>query len=388
MLQPSPSTKITSLVACLVAQVAVGSYLARAADGAEPPAGVKWHGTTGAFHRQLSASVGLTWRANPIRNAVFGLARSQRIAMFLDRRVDPNRQIDFSVQGVTLEDALHQFATANDLSVSYVGTVVYLGPPSVADRLAALVETRNNQLALWPSDMRRRLNRRRPWSWPMLAEPRHLLEQLSQDSGIQIQGIDQLPHDLWPAADLPPMTFAQRLTLVLAGFDRTFEFLSDKRCVRIVPFPEEVTLRRTYRIPREASTVIAELSQLFPAARVDIKDSGLVVEGRLDDLDRISRFLLSQPTRKPAPVEKDRRFTLRVVNKSAEALLNRLSSDLSLSVDVDRSASQTVKETISVEVTNATLDELLSAALRPLGLNHELRGTQLTIYRRAIGSGN
>ena len=335
MLQPSTSAKLTSFLACLVTQTVVGAGLAHADDGTEPTAAVAWHATAAGFQRQLSARVGLTWRENPIGNAVAGLARSQQVAMFLDRRVDPNRKIDFSVQDVSLRDALLELANAHGLGVSYVGTVVYLGPPWVTGRLATLIAIRNQQLVSWPVETRRRLSRRQVWRWPRLAEPRKLIEQLAQDAGIEIQGIDQLPHDLWPAADLPPLTFTQRLTLVLAGFDRTFEFLPNQTRVRIVPIPNEIK----------------------------------------SDLSR-------QPASIDAPDGKEKRFTLRIVNQPAEALLDRLVTELSLSLDVDPSASRHVKERITLHVTNVTLDELLSAALQPLGLSHELRGLRLTIGQR------
>jgi hypothetical protein len=132
-------------------------------------------------------------------------------------------------------------------------------------------------------------------------------------------------------------------------------------------------------VPQDVSKVISELSQIFPAARFQIDDSRLVVEGRLDDLEKIGRRLFDEPTATTAAEKPEKRFTLRVVNTSAEALLDRLAADLSLAVQIDAPALPRVKERISLQVTDATLDELLTAALAPLGLTYERRGSHLMI---------
>ena len=49
------------------------------------------------------------------------------------------------------------------------------------------------------------------------------LAQLGQRSGVEITGLEQVPHDLWAAADLPPISLVARLTLIAVQFDLTFK---------------------------------------------------------------------------------------------------------------------------------------------------------------------
>ena len=51
-------------------------------------------------------------------------------------------------------------------------------------------------------------------AWDELAEPRTLLAALARENGLEIEGLDRVPHDLWPAADWPPMSLVDRLTLI------------------------------------------------------------------------------------------------------------------------------------------------------------------------------
>ena len=80
------------------------------AAGASDPAGPTTWNTGPRFQQQLQTTVGVSWRRNPMRAALARLAQSQRVAIFLDRRVDPDQPISFSVRDVPLETALEQLA--------------------------------------------------------------------------------------------------------------------------------------------------------------------------------------------------------------------------------------------------------------------------------------
>ena len=63
------------------------------------------------------------------------LSRAQRVAVLIDRRVDPNQKLDLQLSGVPMDAALQQIADRCGLGVSRLGAVVYLGPPPAADHL-------------------------------------------------------------------------------------------------------------------------------------------------------------------------------------------------------------------------------------------------------------
>ena len=44
---------------------------------------------------------------------------------------------------------------------------------------------------------------------------------------------ERIPHDLWPAGNLPELSLAEQLTVLLIGFDLTFELRPEDRRLRL-----------------------------------------------------------------------------------------------------------------------------------------------------------
>lgn len=352
---------------------------------APPSAQPAWRTGT-RFHRQLQVPVGLMWRNTPLQTALDHLANSQRIAIFLDRRVDPSQTIDLAVHQVPLEKAVAQLAAKLDVGVTYIGPVIYLGPVEVAGKLATLVEALHDKIERQPPAVRKVWQRPSPWHWPDLAQPRELLEALGRQSGIEITGMDQVPHDLWRATHLPPLTLAERLVLVAAGFNLTVEMSADGRSARLVPIPDRVAIGRRYEVSGQASQVLASVSARFPSCRIEADGSSLFVEGTFEQLQLIGAYLNRQPSRASGNHQAGERYSLRVVNETADALLQSLASRFSLTIDVDPDAARQLAQKVTVQLTDASLAELFDAALGPLGLSHEIRGRVVHVRQCHVDS--
>ncbi len=132
---------------------------------------VKWHTGT-AFQRALRHTVGLTWSETPLRPALMQLARVQRVAIFLDRRVDPDQLVEFRTGEAPLEEVLQRLATSLDVGSTQLGSVVYIGPPETAAVLAATAERRRTEVKGLSSATRTRYLAMAAMQWEMLAEPR------------------------------------------------------------------------------------------------------------------------------------------------------------------------------------------------------------------------
>ena len=51
-----------------------------------------------------------------------------------------------------------------------------------------------------------------------------IIRTFTAPAGIEIASLSSVPYDVWRAADLPPLTMAERLTLALAGFELSFRW--------------------------------------------------------------------------------------------------------------------------------------------------------------------
>jgi hypothetical protein len=343
---------------------------------------VSWK-TGPEFNRQLESLVGVSWTNSPLRDALHILSRHQHVAIYLDRRIDPDQRIDFSTQDVSLDTALHMLASQLRIGVCYFGPVVYFGPPEATDKLPTLAVLKSEELSNLPSEIRRGLARVETWQWDDLATPRDLIEQLAAASNVNVEGLDQIPHDLWPATQLPPLSWLDRLNLVLAGFDLTYEFSSDGTSLKLVNSPRVVALRRTYSVAGDSTQIANRLSAAVPAATVQAVGAQIDVVGSWKDHQSIQRILRGQPVRRPQPQSGLARYTLTVQNQPVGGIIRALADKLELTAKYDPRTTTKLNERVSFQVKDVTTEQLLDAVLSPAGLSFKLQGRTLEIVPAA-----
>lgn len=321
------------------------------------------------FQKQLQAQVGLTWQSRGIREGLETLARSQRVAIFLDRRVDPERSVTFSCEDTSLEDAIRGIAGKAKLGVGFVGPVVYVGPPLTCARIATLAEVRNEQVKALPLAAHNRLLKKNISVWPDLVEPRLILARMATTAGIEIPNVQAVPHDLWRSNDLPNLTFAEQATLVTAGFDMAFRWHKNAKQVFLTRFPPAVTLERAYSSAKPEAFA-DEIEKLLPQAFVEVVDGRVVVRTMLEDHWTIERTRGKRGVpEKGAANRKDKRYTLTVKNEPAGVLLKLFATKLKLELVVHKDVPRAkLDKRISLSVNEVTDVDLFKATARAAGL--------------------
>ena len=369
-----------------VALAIVASMEAKA-QTSEATSAMEWR-IGAAREMQLRSEIGINWDENPMRRAVRTLSQRQQVAILLDRRIDPDREIKFSVDGVSLETALRTLAAQQRMGLCHVGPVVYFGPPETTVKLATIAAMRRQEVGNLPRDARLRLAKTYPTDWSDLATPRELVRSLSEEYAIEIVGSDRVPHDLWPTASLPPLGFADRLTLILAGFDVTFEFNDSGSAVRLVPMPLRPVMEKRYSTGTRSATLALKLREAFPEAEIEVEGGSLLVGATFEQQQQIDRAIKGLPVRRPAtPPPRNRsepnpnqRYDLTIQGREVGSLMRSLAGQLSVEMTIAPTvAPEDLKKVVSFSVTKATLDELFRAALDPPGLSYRLDGNRLTI---------
>jgi hypothetical protein len=331
------------------------------------------------FQQRLDSVTGITWSENPIREGIAGLSRAQRIGIWLDRRIDPGYRPEFASHGTTLDVLLRRLAAKLNGGVGYLESVVYLGPTATARKLPTLVALRMDEAKALPESVRSRFLQTRVTRWDMLAEPRAIIDQLATASRISVLGADQVPHDLWPAIELPPLTLVERLSLVLSGFDLTFEIAPDGSAVRILPMPEQAVLIRTYAVRGNVDQIVAKLAGSFPEAGVRRAGAEIQVAGSYEDHRAIERVLRGEKVQRTAVAGADTRYSLRFENQPVGGLVTSLSRQLELELVVDPRVNSLLLQRIKFQVSEVTLEELLTKALRDTGIQYQLQGKKLLL---------
>lgn len=355
-----------------------------------------------ALRDQLATPIGVNWVDNPVRQGLANLSRSQQVAIFLDRRVDPGRRVTLACEETPLEEVLRRIADELELGQCIVDSVVYIGPKATAERLPTLSMVKKDQARKLPPAMVKRLAERKPFAWEMLAAPRELIEKLAGEISAQSPDLAFFPHDLWPASEWPAMSAIDRLTLLLAGFDLTFDLTLDENAaarqsglvLRLAPMPAEVLARREHRAIGDGQRTLERLRELFPEAQIRLQQGKLEVLASAEDHEAIDRALRGEspsgrPTartsgRPPAAsaAGAEKRYTLKTPAQPVGGLAKALGKQLGLEVTLDRSAESRLATPVAIEVREATLEELLDALVAPAGLAYELDGRTLVIKAR------
>ncbi len=339
------------------------------------------------LEHQLDAPAGISLEGSPLRDSLRRLSEAQRVAVFLDRRIDPGQTIELASGQQPLREILSQVAERIGAGAVRIGPVVYLAPGPLAEAIATTAALREQQVAeSLTAEVRNRWRQTHAWNWPRLSTPRGLLQELAEEGRFRLEGLERIPHDLWPAAELPPMTLSDRLSLLLAGFRLTFEVSPDGRVVSLVPLPEEPRLRASYPLPGAARGLAAKLRRQLPEARLQQSGDQLTLEGTWSQHDRLRRLLREQSG--PRSSEPPRQtWQLRVKNETVGVVARKISEQLGRRLETERGIEELLRQRVSFEVEQATLDQLLHAVFDPVGLEFDLNQERLRIFRGNRGTG-
>ena len=297
------------------------------------------------LQQRLERKVSVTWRGQELATALTRLSRSGEIDLWLDRRVDRQQAIALDVVEVPLEAALRDICRDRALGMANLTNLVYIGPLKTANRLATLVEDARSSAKRLSPALRKRWVQPKPVTWSRLSEPRQLVRRWLSEANLGIEGEEQIPHDLWPEKELPPLALIDRLVLVLAGFDLTCRISADgKRC---------------------------EIVRLAP---LDIASSTAPVQPSVS----------KQPTDKQPSRKKTRQvYTLRLKDKPLGLVLNHFAKQMQLEFVWPAGATEEDrKQLVSCDVSKADFDELLTAILSGTSLQYRIQGDRVYLEAR------
>lgn len=180
------------------------------------------------------------------------------------------------------------------------------------------------------------------------------------------------------------------MTLVLAGFDLTFDVADGASQIRIVPMPSRVVLERSYSLPTGGASRIRQLQMAYPRAQIQRMGNRVHVRGTADDHAGIQRQLRGEAS--PRGVEMGRgtgrrvagggaeqtRYTLRATN-SIGAILRAVAQRSELTLEVAPALAERLDDRVTIDVEEATLEELLERLVGERGWVYQVRPPRLRI---------
>jgi hypothetical protein len=285
---------------------------------------------------------------------------------------------------------LQRIASERQIGLSWLGPLAYFGPEEAAGRLRTLAALRAAEVRKLSRRKQAAVTAERAWQWNELATPRELLAELAEEAQVTIDGPDLVPHDLWPAADLPPLSWTDRLTFLLNEFDLAFEFSDDGRSIRLTAIDGPVAVKRGYPSGRDAARIAERFRRAVPEADVEVAGGKVFVTGRIEDHERLAELGkpgAEQPTTAKTSSGVARRgkqvYSLAVEEQPLKAVLEALRDRAGFELRIDREALEqaglTLDRRVTFSVTEVSLDDLLKAALGPAGLAFRREGKAVII---------
>lgn len=341
----------------------------------------KW--STGVeFETAWENPLSLTWEGNPLRPAISRLARQSRVAILLDRRLDPEQRLTLTIANEPLSLALQRIAAKVNAGVCRVGPVAYIGPNYLTDRLATVASLRRADIERLNPTRRSGLLSPKTLQWEELAEPRALVTALANEARFEPTELTKnVPHDLWPANRLPALAWADRLSLVLAGFDLTFELDEANNALRFVPLPASPLAVKTLSVRGSPTKVAAELAAKFPQVETRVVGAKLAVRGRWEDLEIVERLLRGERVERATVVPGPSNFSLEVAEQPAGVVVRHIAKQLMYTLDVAPGAEELLEKRVSFQADRLTLADLLRTVLRGTGLKAEIEGQRIRVLK-------
>ncbi len=366
------------IVGMLLSGLLLGAGLSRAAEPARPP--VIWK-LNQDFTTTLQSPGSGTWKKISLKTILADLSRVHRIFLLLDRRIDPDQQLDYTAPNGSLEVTLRGIAAHLKLGLAIGNGWVYFGPPEAAAKLRTLIMLREAEAtAQLPKTLQAAWSRRGSLTWKQPLTPRELAEtQLGSLS--KFSNPEAIVNDLWEPRAWPSLPLSERLALILIQFDLTWQWDDDGQKLKLVPLPAEVAITRQYPTADPAQFA-AKLKQLGVTAKVEVIGQSIKLTGLAEDQQLAADLAAGKQARKVTVSNDSKRYTL-AVNLPVGKLLTALAAKLELTVEFDDAAIQkagiSLDHEIKLDVREVTRDALLTKIVEPVGLAYEIQGKTLRI---------
>ncbi len=343
----------------------------------------------------LDQPVIATWKNAELRFATQALSLERRIPIVFDRRLDPNRVFSLEANDASLRETFGRLAAISQGSVSITSQTVYLGPMASAGRLRTLIALRQSDVQKVAGTLsaakRKSLTGHRDLNWQDLETPQEIVQKIAAERNLRVQSADRLPHDLWAANDLPAISLAEALTLVLIQYDLTFRLDPTGTTVELIPIPEKVAMEKKWPLPRARVQAISRAIQdeLPQVVVTDATAEELVAQGtqeQLEALEQLIRTMTSGTATKarpnaPTPLSK-RRLTFQAKDAPLSAILEKISST-GIQFVFDRAELKQhgidIDQLVAIDVKDVPPEELFDTLFSPLKIDFKVDGLKVVL---------
>lgn len=329
-------------------------------------------------HNALPVSV--MWRDAELKDRLMRFSQNQRVAIFIDRRIDPSTIINLTSNQVTTEQFLLNVAQKAEIGICQIEDIYYLGPQKIANSLASTSESLLKAANKFGKRTQLRWNMSKPLLTEAVVNPKQLLLEIAKANDIQIDGINGLPHDLWSGLDLPASSLACRFSILLAGFDKSFQFKATGKTIEIVDFkpPQQVT--RTFGNISDATSVSKSMRKEFKFLNFSARRDQITITGEPDSVGLAGARAVEY--QKPEIVTGSTTTFSLTTRAPRGAIFATAAQRVQLKFTYDKNnppLSKALKEPIEIQAVNEPLNQLLEMTIQNSPLTFKVTETEIIV---------
>ncbi len=345
---------------------------------------------TGAeLNRALAKPLTVTQSNQTLRNFLNKLANDQGVSIFLDRRVDPEANIQLRVENKTVLQILYLVAEQvktvphdKPLAVIRIEDVIYLGPQKPAAQFYfEYHENRKQVNKISNRVVRQKWLRKEALKWERLSRPRGLAMEIVKSNKLDLHSAIDLPNDLWDEGWLCRSSVLCRISLLAVGFGKTIVVAEDGQSFEVAKAYPKKTYTHAYSLrsnPGVRKIVEAE----SPNADKKVEGSKLVVTTDPVRHYRIRRQLVL--AKKSSSVVNNPKAIKRV-DLDTEArigdVLNSVAARLNVKLEFDPSLNEVLQKRVKISVKQASYESIIRKSLEGTELNFELSTEKLRVFK-------
>jgi hypothetical protein len=343
------------------------------------------------FRSELQRPLAAKWEQTELREVLRGIGSARNMAIVLDRRLDPQQRVTLTLGNESMLAGLERLALDHAAGLSTPEPLVYFGPVESARWLRTAIAHAEESLQFEGlrinSSRREALQRRKPVSWNDLTPPRTILEQLGKSYGLELNGLDQVPHDLWFSGTWPPVSAAEALHVLLIQFGLSFEWAPGGGAVLLIPWEPPTMIERTYPLGKNRDPLewAAEWRTRLPDAEIEAVGTQLRLRGRWEDHEAYRTPATTTPRPAPNNPLAKRVFTLKVDRVPVRAILAELARS-GITIEQDpaalKQANVDFEQPITLDAQRLPTTEFLAKILEGSGARAVLRGETIVILPR------
>lgn len=329
----------------------------------------------------------ILWRDQPLKTGLISFQESQKVEVFLDRRIDSSQLVELGIGADRIDMILTKLAESIDCKLGYIESVAYLGPSA---------EVAKVELSYWRAwyQYRKQLieakaggdqNRAPPipvqkLKWDRLTTPQDILSSIEREWHIEIVGKEQVPHDLWDMSEYASLSLPAQICMVVAGFGLSAEPIPATNQWKLIPVREATTATLAYA---KNQWKLENIERWSKDAELEINDDAKHIRVRAEVSEHyrlaLSKFAAALP--KPKSRFENLRFTFEAASTPASDVIDAVAVHLQLKTEWQIDRAIVTQRRINLKVNQASVKQLIDELAKQSGVTLDVIEERTLIIR-------